>query len=159
MEKLVMDRSYVPSNKKPVTIAILQEQSQSFDKRLLAKLSSTIAGKQIVVDLLEYVEKVGKKEKENRDLFSDKAIGWNGVVKGKGLKQFSQKEYDILISYYTSDELSLQLVTTLSQATFKVGISDQFEELNDLTIVSKIGEEELFMKELQKYLKILKIIS
>jgi len=159
LNELIKDRSYVPSGKKPVAIAVLQERLKPFSQEFMENLSFILAGKQVIVDLLEYVEKVEKADKENWYIFSNKAIGWNGALKGKGVKQFTQKQYDILISYYTSEELSLQMVTATSQAILKVGISEQFGKMNDLTIVSEIGQEEVFIKELQKYLKILKIIN
>ena len=103
-------------------------------------------------------------------LFSDKAeegelsfkrsdLGWKGVFKTKSLKDFSATPFDILISYYTPENLSLKAMTALSAAKFKVGIDPAMETYNDLTIHVATGQEVVFTKELEKYLKILKVIN
>ena len=50
-------------------------------------------------------------------------------------------------------------MTALSAAKFKVGIDPAMETYNDLTIHVATGQEVVFIKELEKYLKILKVIN
>ena len=89
-------------------------------------------------------------------LFSPKDIGWKGKLKNNELETFVNKEFDALISFYKVDNLELNLVTALSKANFKIGISDKDKRLHDLIIDVKPKELNLFEKELIKYLTILK---
>ena len=91
--------------------------------------------------------------------FNEKDIGWNGAIKNVELKSFLDKPIDVLISYYTSDELELKLLTGLSNAKFKIGILQTDMRLNDLIIKTNLDEFEVFKKEVFKYLTILNKIK
>lgn len=157
IDKHLRDRSYESLKKEPMSICILQRQSEAFNPTFIADLKKAVStNSSVSVDTISYVDEILKEEKDNVWLFSDKEIGWNGVLKSKGLKNFSRKRYDILISYYEREEIALQLLTALSQASFRVGVSVKNQYLNDLTIQTGVGAEENFIKELKKYLKILK---
>ncbi len=159
IDKIIMGRVYTPSHSVPQTIGILQEDSKPFDQESLKRLRTILGVKNLEVDILTYKSAVKREDKESDVLFSGKQIGWNGVFKSKGLKIFSQKRFDILISYYSEHNLALEYVTASSNAIFKVGILEEGDVLNDLTILSTKGQGKLFVQELQKYLKILKIID
>ena len=87
--------------------------------------------------------------------FTSKDFGWRGKINNVELQTFIDTEFDILISYYKQDILELKLVTALSKANFKVGISRDDDRLYDLIIDLNPSEIELFKKELIKYLNIL----
>lgn len=89
-------------------------------------------------------------------LFSPKDFGWKGKVKNNELETFAKTKFDALISFYKEDNLELNMVSALSKANFKIGISDKDERLHDLIIDVKPQEIDLFEKELIKYLTILK---
>lgn len=158
MDEFIKNRYYVPSLGIPKTVGILQKDSELFDKESLSQLR-TVLGKNLEIDVLTYVSVIKKEDKDSKVLFSNKQIGWNGVLKGEGVKDFSRKRFDILISYYSEHNLMLEFVTASSEATFKVGVLENGDSINDLTILSTKGKESAFVKELQKYLKILKIID
>lgn len=98
-----------------------------------------------------------KSEKPNfwEVCFNPKDIGWRGAIKNIELQSFLDTSYDALISYYTSEELELKLLTGLSKAKFKIGILQTDSRLNDLIIKTKVNEFNVFKKELFKYLTIL----
>ncbi|WP_298238892.1 hypothetical protein [uncultured Algibacter sp.] len=98
-----------------------------------------------------------KSEKPNfwEVCFNPKDIGWKGAIKNIELQSFLDTSYDALISYYTSDDLELKLLTGLSKAKFKVGILQTDPRLNDLIIKTNLNEFNVFKKELFKYLTIL----
>ena len=158
MEEFIKKRYYVPSLGAPKTVGILQKDSELFDKESIDQLRA-VFGKHLEIEVLTYVSVLKKEDKESEVLFSNKQIGWNGVFKGEALKRFSQKRFDILISYYSEHNLMLEYVTASSEATFKVGVLENGDAINDLTILSTKGKKRVFVKELQKYLKILKIID
>lgn len=87
--------------------------------------------------------------------FSPKDFGWNGKINNVDLKSLIDEPYDCLISYHKKDILELDLITAMSKARFKVGLSKEEERLYDLIIDIKPQEIEVFKKELEKYLNIL----
>ncbi|MFD2552134.1 DUF6913 domain-containing protein [Bizionia sediminis] len=86
--------------------------------------------------------------------FYCKDIGWNGAVKHPDLQRFLDRDFDLLISYYTADLLHLKWLTTRSKAHFKVGIFQKDYRLNDLIINTPIQDFKAFNSELTKYLNV-----
>lgn len=91
--------------------------------------------------------------------FNPKNFGWNGKINNVEVQEFVNTEFDALISFYKEDNLELNLVTTLSKANFKIGISNKDERLNDFIINIKPHQIDLFKHELIKYLKVLNKIE
>lgn len=87
--------------------------------------------------------------------FSPKDFGWNGKIKNIGLQEFINTKFDVLISYYKEDNLELNIVTALSKANFKIGISDEDQRINDFIIDIKPNQINIFKQEVLKYLKVL----
>lgn len=159
VDKVVCERVYVPLNKRPVHIGLIQHQAHPFSISKLDALAATLGVKKEHITVLSFVSAIAKEDKNNVSLLSTSHLGWNAVFKATHLKDFAQSPFDIIINYYEQDELPLVVMTALSKATFKVGISPLVERMNDLTIVVKEGKEDVFIAELEKYLKILKIIN
>ena len=89
-------------------------------------------------------------------LYSDKQIGWRGRIKNNELQSFLNTPFDALISYYRNDNLELNLITALSKANFKVGLSNKDERLHDLILDVETKDFDVFKQEFIKYLTILK---
>ncbi|MBU3822563.1 hypothetical protein KO566_10855 [Flavobacteriaceae bacterium XHP0103] len=87
--------------------------------------------------------------------FGPDDFGWNGSIKSVELQSFLDKKFDVLISYYATEDLELKLITALSKAKFKVGILQSDERLNDLIIKTSIQEFNVFENEVFKYITIL----
>lgn len=87
--------------------------------------------------------------------FNPKNFGWKGKIENVELEEFINTEFDALISYYREDLLELNLVTALSKANFKIGISSKDQRLHDFIIDVETDQIDLFKMELIKYLKVL----
>ena len=88
-------------------------------------------------------------------VFSDKDLGWNGDIENSYALEFLNREYDLLINYYTKENLMLQLMTIKTRARLKVGFSEVDSIFNDLIIQSPLLDFETFKTELQKYLSVM----
>ena len=157
LKKETESRSYTPSGKQIRRIGILQESAKPFEKNSIEQLAHVLGIKPKDVEVLSYVPKLLKDQKNDPGEYSEKGIGWNASLKTTTLKEFVAKDFDILLSYYAEDRLPLQVVSGLSKATFKVGLIKDEQSFQDLVITTAIGEETLFINELEKYLQILKI--
>ncbi|MGH1384728.1 DUF6913 domain-containing protein [Kordia sp.] len=109
----------------------------------------------VVIDVLCYHKNFLKTREINYPVFYEKDFGWKGKAKTDELKQFLEKPYDLLISYYSDDSVPLQLASGLQKATFKVGIAGSNQEIHDVIIQTKENEVATFAKELHTYLHIL----
>ena len=158
LKKVVASRSYTPSGNPIRRIGILQEEGVPFDVKKIASLAKSLGIKQNDVEVFSFTTTPTKDQKEVEGIYSVKSIGWNGTAKTATLKAFVEKDFDVLLSYYTEDRLPLRLVSGLSRATFKVGLMKEEQGLHDLVITTAIGEETIFINELEKYLRILKIL-
>ncbi len=152
------NRRYAPSSTSIKSVGIIQDEACSFDSRKITQLAGVLGIKEKDIEIISYVHKISKDQKEVEGIFSESGIGWNATLKTSNLKTFASKKFDILLSYYTDDRLSLKVISGLSKATFKVGLNHKEEALHDLIISTEVGQEDVFTSELEKYLQILKII-
>lgn len=152
------NRAYIPSPTSIKSVGIIQKEERSFDPKKITQLAAVLGIKEKDIEIISYVNKISKDQKVVEGIFSESGIGWNAALKTSNLKTFTSKKFDILLSYYSEDRLSLKVISGLSKATFKVGVNHQEEALHDLTISTEVGQEDIFINELEKYLQILKII-
>lgn len=152
------NRAYVPSSTSIKSVGIIQDEERSFDNKKIIRLAEVLGVKEKDIEVISYVHKISKDQKEVEGIFSESGIGWNATLKTSNLKTFTSKKFDILLSYYTEDRLSLKVISGLSKATFKVGLNHKEEALHDLIISTEVGKEDIITNELEKYLQILKII-
>lgn len=87
--------------------------------------------------------------------FSPKDFGWKGKINSIDLQTFIDTEFDVLISFYQEKHMELNLITAVSKANFKVGLSNHDQRLYDLIIDLKVSQFSIFKKELTKYLTVL----
>lgn len=92
-------------------------------------------------------------------VFSDKDLGWNGNIENSYVLEFLSREYDVLINYYNSENLLMQLMSIKTKARLKVGFPEVDKNLNDLILGTPITDFKAFKKELKKYLLVLKEIE
>ena len=84
--------------------------------------------------------------------FSLENFDWLGKPNNIEIDEFVDQPFDLLISYYSSNKLELNLVTALSKANFKIGINSEDSRLHDLIIDVEPSKTDVFRIELLKYL-------
>jgi hypothetical protein len=82
-------------------------------------------------------------------------FGWKGRFKNLDLQTFVDKKFDLLISYYKTQHLELNMITAASKASFKVGLSNEDQRFYDLIIDCEPKDFSTFIIELNKYLTVL----
>ncbi|MEZ4970531.1 MAG: hypothetical protein R2814_12920 [Flavobacteriaceae bacterium] len=92
-------------------------------------------------------------------VFSDRDLGWKGNIENSYALEFLNREYDLLVNYYTDDKLLLQLMTLSTKARLKVGFGSVDKNLNDLILNTPMEDFQTFKKELGKYLRVLNEIK
>lgn len=107
------------------------------------------------ISVLCFHKELEKNKEYTYPVFCKKDFGWKGKPKTEDLQKFINTPFDLLVSYYDSDELSLQLASGLNKANLKVGISGSNQQIHDVIIQTKKEETKVFAQELHKYLHIL----
>ena len=148
------DRPTVPSGKiDSVGILLNSEEFNSLD-RMRAMLKA-IGFKDNKVKFITFISDESSRPNSWDSFFSPKDFGWKGKLKNVDLEEFINTRFDALICYYNSDIFELNLVTALSQASFKIGITDHDPRLFDLIIRIKSKHVDVFQNEIVKYLTVL----
>ena len=108
------------------------------------------------IKVVAYRSKFKEKETYSIPTFGNKHINWQGEITADFLNEFIKTEFDLLISYYDSENAILMSVTNKSKAKFKVGFASVDERLNHWMINTALENYRLFVFELFKYLKSIK---
>jgi hypothetical protein len=108
------------------------------------------------IKLIVYRGKLKKKKTYSKSTFGKKHINWRGEFTEEFLNDFTETEFDLLISYYEIEKPILMMTTSKSKAKFKVGFSSVDKRLNRWMIDIEMGNYKLFVSELFKYLKSIK---
>lgn len=111
------------------------------------------------VKIIGYKNYYDKNSPYATPVFSYKDLGWKGNIANGYALEFMNREYDLLINYYTDDHLLMQLMTLKSKARIRVGFGEVDKYLNDIILNTPITDFALFKKELKKYLKVLEEID
>lgn len=108
------------------------------------------------IKIVAYRDKFKQKETYSKPTFGKKHINWNAAIKEDFLNEFTDTEFDLLISYYDIEKVILMMITSKSKAKFKVGFSSIDKSLNRWMMNTTIEDYKLFVTELFKYLKSIK---
>lgn len=87
--------------------------------------------------------------------YSKENFDWLGHCKNAEVNEFVNFPFDLLLSYYKPNCYELNIVTAMSKANFKVGLSTEDERLHDLILEIEPKNTSTFKIELIKYLKTL----
>lgn len=161
MEKLLKKRGDNSNGVNQLkTLAVLIDASKEINILSLVKVADELGVKSSNLKVIAFKEDYDEKEGGigEANYFGAKGVSSNGSFKSNFLKDFVIKDFDVLINFYSTDHLIINYVAAASQAKFKVGFAAVDHRINDLIISSAYGETNLFISELKKYLKILKII-
>ena len=87
--------------------------------------------------------------------YSKEHFDWLGHCKNIEVSEFVNIPFDLLISYYKPNCYELNIVTAMSKAKFKVGLSSEDKRLHDFILELDPKEKDTFKIEIIKYLKTL----
>jgi hypothetical protein len=138
------------------TIGLLVDESEFRHSEELVKELISNGINPDNIKIVMYRSKFDKKETYSRPTFGKKHINWRGEVIVDFLTEFIDTEFDLLISYYDTEQPILMMVTNKSKAKFKVGFASVDNNLNRWMIETAIENYKLFVSELFKYLKNIK---
>lgn len=101
-------------------------------------------------------KKFHKKDEISKIHFTEKDINFNGQFTQTDFKNFLEQPLDLLIGYFSKNNIFLESAIVQSKAVFKVGFSNVNEDLYNIEISEDAHNLIGFTTELKKYLQILK---
>ena len=137
---------------KSVGVIFNQEEFKNYDQ--IRSLFKGIGINENRVKFITFIDDEKSRPNGWDAYFYPENFGWKGKIEGADLVDFVNEPFDALISYYQSDDLELNMVTTMSKANFKIGISNKDERLYDFIINIAPNQINIFKNELIKYLKV-----
>ena len=147
--------SNISSANKIKNIAVLIDESDFGRRNELKKEIIKHGFPENDIAFLLYKDKIKKNEVFEITTLSLKDVDWNGNFVHSEVQFFFNQKFDLLISYYDVEKITLLMLTQKINADFKVGFSAIDKRLNHFMINTKTENYTIFSSELFKFLKIL----
>ena len=131
------------------------EETEDISQKILKTFRKVSPG--VTLSKLLYSE-VQDPEKTMVDVFSEADFNLFGKVKSNTLKQFTDREFDLLINLIPGENVFATMLVLQSKAGFKAGFhSDEFP-VYDLSVKVPSDRKEAFVNELLRYLQIMNLL-
>ncbi|MEM0576802.1 DUF6913 domain-containing protein [Flavobacterium polysaccharolyticum] len=144
----------IPSNNKVQTIGILVDE-RSFLQTLALKealIEHNFLEKNISIVVFRDPFKV--KELNEYPTFGWEHINWSFQIQEALLLDFVKHPFDVLLSYYDTNNGFLQWITSQSKASFKVGFFSVDKRLNHILINTQTMNYKEFVQEFVRVLQL-----
>ena len=155
INKSLSARDVAVKNTKVTSVGIILNSSEFTDSESFKTYFKALGVQLPRVKVIHFVNKEEDDDHLWGTYFTKKDFNWKGQITNIELQSFMDYPFDVLIGYFESDDLELQMVTAASKANFKVGVADYDVRLFDLIIDTKLHHETIFKEELTKYLTVL----
>ena len=155
INKLLNARRVAVSGTKMKSVGVILNMNEFSDFDAFRLFFKTIGVHEAKTKIIGFVQDHKAINNMWDTFFSPKDFGWKGKINSIDLQTFIETDFDVLISYYQEKHMELNLITAVSKANFKVGITGEDQRLYDLIIDVKVSQFSTFKKELTKYLTVL----
>lgn len=155
IKKCIENRVLKPSDTYIKEVGVLVDSNECSDLDWINGLANDLKINQNNIKIVALFNNKKDQTSVYANTFFKKDLGWKGQFKSQVVNNFLNTKFDLLINFYQTDALALQVVSAAAQAQLKVGIYNANQDLNDLIIDSKIKDKSIFKTELIKYLNIL----
>lgn len=137
------------------TLAFLVDEDDCKDVEVLHKTAEVfgIASQNITIFGYKTFEKKAPSMRQNQ--ITSKDFSWAGNITNSLANDFLNISFDVLVGFYKGRHMYLDLLVSESAAKFKVGALGADDRLYDLIISIPPQQQELYIKELKKYLTVL----
>lgn len=153
--KRLATQNLIASNDKVLTIGVLVDETYFAETSQLVERIISQGIQKNNISIIVYKDKIKKKDVLNEPYFSLKNISISGEIDKKGVIDFLETPFDLLINYYDVNKYVLLLLSSKSKAKFKVGFDTVDKRINHFIIKTLVEDYNEFVLELFKYLKIL----
>jgi hypothetical protein len=142
-------------NAKVKTIGFLVDEADSQDFEKFYDMFKEFKLQPKDVKVFSFLESKKKLPSIRQNQVQNKDFDWKGNLQNKNAQEFLDKDFDVLVGYYSQQRQILDLLVAASKAKFKVGFHGADERLYDLLLDVPFKDFGLFKSELKKYLQVL----
>jgi hypothetical protein len=140
-------------------IGFLVNEEDNIDFEIFFDISSTLGVHQKDIKIFSFIDIKTKTPTLIQNRIYSNHFNWRGEINNKNALDFLNTKLDVLVSYYSTKNNYLNLMTSKSKAKFKVGFNGVDDRLFDL-IINVDPQKNLDVKsELLKYFKVLNKIK
>lgn len=139
-------------------IAIIVDENSLFNDFYFKLLQKQIGLDDTHFDILTIKHKKSNYNEFKGNVLLTNEVSWKGELSLPEVKNFLQNQYDLLIDFIAQSEPLKLLVVAKTQSVLKIGFAGNKPELYNILIDVLPEKIEVFMAELVKYLRILKLI-
>lgn len=143
------------------TALLIYDATLSENDQLARKMAQFLKEEGVKTDALGFFNKKEKKvvlpkDELNYHYFSPLDLNWLKIPKSNKVIDLKKKKVDLLIDLNLNNHFSLEFISTLSPAHFKVGASGSYrDEVCDLTISMENADMQNLIEQIKKYLSII----
>lgn len=157
--KNLKNRTMFDVNDSLTTIGFLVNEEDNIDFEIIFDISSTLGVHQKDIKIFSFIDIKTKTPTLIQNRIYSNHFNWRGEINNKNALDFLNTKLDVLVSYYSTKNNYLNLMTSKSKAKFKVGFNGVDDRLFDL-IINIDPQKNLDVKsELLKYFKVLNKIK
>lgn len=139
------------------TIGFLIDGSDPIQLRLLLNrlYEYTAQGKKI--EFLGYVKKFPPFEEENIKWITRRDLSWSGIPKPQSIKEFIEKEFDVLINTHIKSARPLEFIAACSNAKLRIGVyAEKNTPCYDFMMqLTDDADAYMYMDQVEHYLKMI----
>ena len=157
--KNLKNRTMFDVNDSLTMIGFLVNEEDNIDFEIFFDISSTLGVHQKDIKIFSFIDIKTKTPTLIQNRIYSNHFNWRGEINNKNALDFLNTKLDVLVSYYSTKNNYLNLMTSKSKAKFKVGFNGVDDRLFDL-IINIDSQKNLDVKsELLKYFKVLNKIK
>ena len=157
--KNLKNRTMFDVNDYLTMIGFLVNEEDNIDFEIFFDISSTLGVHQKDIKIFSFIDIKTKTPTLIQNRIYSNHFNWRGEINNKNALDFLNTKLDVLVSYYSTKNNYLNLMTSKSKAKFKVGFNGVDNRLFDL-IINVDPQKNLDVKgELLKYFKVLNKIN
>lgn len=153
---LLRNRSVSNAGDPVRSIGLLLDSETLHSAETFRRFQERLGVKDADFSVITCLEAKPKSEFEGGAFCSPGDLNWKGKFARKEVQEFMEREFDLLVCFIGKDTALTRLMERGVKAGFKISRSEdpQPEGAADISIAVPVEESDLFLKEVEKYLKI-----
>ena len=155
VEKYLKERDASGVNSQVTTIGFFVNETDFQDFEKFYEIFKELNLQPKDVKVFSFIESKKKLPSLRQNQVQSKDFDWKGNLHNQSAQEFLDRDFDVLVGYYSKKHEILDILVAASQAKFKVGLQGADERLFDLLLEVSFRDFGVFKSELKKYLKIL----
>lgn len=155
-QQLLKPRERVDRRQGIQAIGVIADLDRFDNPDMFYELIEAFSLRPNAVKIIGYKRSYDKNSPYATPVFSDKDLGWKGAIENSYVLEFLGREYDLLINYFSDENLMMQLLSLKVKARMRIGFAGIDPAYNDLIFGGDPTDFGLFKAEIKKYLAVLK---